>query len=47
MKRAAFLGLVVCLLASGRRKVAELLLKFMKTDPAAKMWFTQNAGENR
>lgn len=24
---------------SGRRKVAELLLKFMKTDPTAKVWF--------
>jgi lysophospholipase L1-like esterase len=26
---------------SGRRKVAELLLKFMKTDPTAKTWFTK------
>ena len=26
---------------SGRRKVAELLLKFMKTDPTAKAWFTK------
>jgi hypothetical protein len=25
---------------SGRRKVAELLLNFMKTDPTAKLWFT-------
>jgi lysophospholipase L1-like esterase len=26
---------------SGRRKVAELLLEFMKNDPSAKMWFVQ------
>jgi hypothetical protein len=26
--------------ASGRRKVAELLLKFFKTDPTARSWFT-------
>ena len=25
---------------NGRRKVAELLLRFMKTDPTAKVWFT-------
>lgn len=25
---------------SGRRKVAELLLRFLKTDPTAKRWFT-------
>jgi hypothetical protein len=25
---------------SGRRKVAELLLRFMKTDPTAELWFT-------
>jgi lysophospholipase L1-like esterase len=24
---------------SGRRKVAELLLRFVKADPTAKMWF--------
>ena len=27
---------------SGQRKVAELLLKFMKTDPTAKVWFTKS-----
>ena len=27
---------------SGRRKVAELLLKFMKTDPTAKIWYTDS-----
>lgn len=27
---------------SGQRKVAELLLKFFKTDPTAKAWFTKN-----
>ena len=26
----------------GRRKVAELLLRFMKTDPTAKVWFTKS-----
>jgi hypothetical protein len=26
---------------SGRKKVAELLLRFLKTDPTAKMWFTR------
>jgi len=26
---------------SGRRKVAELLLRFMKSDPTAKAWFTK------
>ncbi len=26
---------------NGRRKVAELLLKFMKSDPTAKVWFTR------
>jgi hypothetical protein len=27
---------------SGRRKVAELLLRFVKTDPTAKVWFTKD-----
>jgi hypothetical protein len=27
---------------SGRRKVAELLLRFMRSDPTAKNWFTEN-----
>jgi len=29
----------------GQRKVAELLLRFMKTDPTAKVWFTKNTRE--
>ncbi len=28
----------------GQRKVAELLLRFMKTDPTAKAWFTKSGG---
>ena len=27
---------------NGRRKVAELLLRFMKTDPTAKIWFMKS-----
>ena len=27
---------------SGRRKVAELLLRFVKTDPTARIWFTKS-----
>lgn len=32
---------------SGRKKVAELLLHFMKTDPTAKMWFTARSRKDR
>ena len=31
---------------SGRRKVAGLLLRFMKTDPTAKTWFIGQDEEN-
>ena len=32
---------------SGRRKVAELLLRFFKTDPTAKGWFVRTATTGR
>jgi hypothetical protein len=32
---------------SGQRKVAELLLRFVKTDPTAKIWFTMNGRQGK